>query len=86
MWGEHHFFPTGNLKDCDLTPRLREVSAPTLLTCGRYDESRPATNAWYAGMIENSKIVVFEQSAHMPHLEEQGAYIATVREFLRSVE
>jgi len=86
MWGENHFFPTGNLRDCDLTPRLREIGAPTLLTCGRYDEATPATTAWYAQMITESKVVVFEQSGHVPHLEEPELYIRTIRAFLRSVD
>ena len=82
MWGPNHFFPTGNLKDCDLTPRLCEISAPTLLTCGRYDEARPATTAWYAGIIADSRVAIFEQSGHLPHLEEREHYVLTVREFL----
>jgi len=86
MWGENHFFPTGNLKDCDLVPRLGEICVPTLLTSGRYDEVRPETVAWYAGMIPNSRVVVFEQSAHLPHLEEPDSYTRTIREFLRSVD
>ncbi|MGO9605815.1 MAG: proline iminopeptidase-family hydrolase [Candidatus Binataceae bacterium] len=86
MWGENHFFPTGNLKDCDLTPRLGQITAPTLLTCGRYDEARPATTAWYAGLIPRSEVLIFDRSSHMPHLEEPELYIASIRSFLRSID
>jgi proline iminopeptidase len=86
MWGEYHFVATGNLKRCDLTSRLGEIAVPALLTCGRYDEARPATTAWYASRIPDSKVMVFESSAHMPHLEEPELYLATVRKFLREVE
>jgi proline iminopeptidase len=86
MWGENHFFPTGNLKDCDLTPRLHEISLPTLLTSGRHDEVRPETGTLYASLLPNSKIAIFENSSHMPHLEETDLYIATIREFMRTVD
>jgi len=86
MWGPAEFLQTGNLENFDRTDRLREIRAPVLITCGRYDESPPETNRWYQGLFPDAELVVFERSSHTPHLEESERYIATVREFLRSVE
>lgn len=86
MWGPSEFFPTGTLKDYDCTGRLHKVSCPVLFTCGRYDEATPSATQWYSSLVPNSKIAIFEQSAHMAHLEETGAYLGAVGNFLKHIE
>jgi len=86
MQGPSEFTITGNLKDVDLTGRLREIKAPTLLTCGRYDECTPAATAWYQSLLPDAEMVVFENSAHLHSLEEPERYLQTVRGFLHGVE
>jgi proline iminopeptidase len=86
MWGPSEFFMTGSLKGYDRASRLREIGVPTLFLCGRYDEATPEATAWYHSLLPGSKFVVFEQSSHMPHLEEPEAYLATVQDFLRRIE
>jgi len=83
MWGPAEFFITGNLSNYDCTAHLGEIDIPALFTCGRYDEATPETTAWYQSLLPASKMVVFEQSAHMPHLEEKEHYLQTLRNFLR---
>jgi proline iminopeptidase len=86
MWGPSEFCITGNLAHYDRAGRLREVVAPTLFTCGRYDEATPEATAWYHGLVPGSEMVVFEKSAHMAHLEEPDAFLAVARDFLRRAE
>ena len=86
MWGPSEFSITGCLANYDRTDSLGQIKVPTLLTCGRHDEATPEATAWYQSLIPNSKMVVFEESAHLAHLEEPDHYLAVVREFLRSVE
>jgi proline iminopeptidase len=86
MWGPSEFCATGTLLDYDRTDRLGEIAVPTLFTCGRFDEATPEATAWYASLIPGALVAVFEQSAHMPHLEEEEAYLATVGAFLRDVD
>ncbi len=86
MWGPAEFYMTGNLLNYDCTPQLKEIDIPTLLTCGRYDEATPETTAWYQSLLPKSELAVFEQSAHMAHLEETERYLQTVRNFLEKVE
>lgn len=83
MWGPSEFYLTGNLKDYDRSDRLKEITVPMLFTCGRYDEATPESTAWYQGLVPKSKLVVFENSAHMTMIEERERYIETVRSFLR---
>jgi proline iminopeptidase len=86
MQGPSDFTITGTLKDYDCTPQLHEVTLPTLLTCGRYDEITPETTAWYQSLLPKSEMIVFEQSAHMQHLEEPETYLRAIRDFLCRVE
>jgi len=86
MWGPSEFCATGTLLDYDRTDRLGEIAVPTLFTCGRFDEATPEATAWYASLIPGAGVAVFKQSAHMPHLEEEEGYLATVSDFLRDVD
>ena len=82
MNGPNEFTSIGNLKDWDRTERLNEIQVPTLITVGRYDELTPACAETLRAGIPNSRLVVFEDSAHLAHVEEQARYLEVVRDFL----
>lgn len=84
MNGPNEFIVTGNLKDWDRTDRLGEISVPTFITVGRYDELTPVCAETLHKGIPNSRMVVFEESAHMAHLEEPDKYRQAVAGFLAS--
>lgn len=86
MQGPNEFTFTGNLKDWDRTDCLGEINVPTLITVGRYDELTPTCAETLHRGIPHSELRLFEQSAHMAHLEETERYLQVVREFLRRVE
>lgn len=86
MWGPSEFYTTGNLKNFDVTSRLAEIQLPALFTCGRYDEASPETTESYSRKLPGSKCHVFENSAHVPYLEEPEEYVRVMRDFLQSVE
>ena len=86
MWGKNEFTPTGTLKDWDVIDRLGEIDVPTLITSGRHDECTPALVKPLHEGIRGSEWVLFEESAHMPYLEEPERYLAMVGAFLDRVE
>ncbi|KWK58478.1 hypothetical protein WM15_01895 [Burkholderia ubonensis] len=86
MWGPAEFTPTGNLGGYERETQLASLRCPVLYTCGRHDEITPDSTAQYHRLTPGSECVVFEQSAHLPHLEEPARYLATVRDFLSRVE
>ena len=86
MNGPNEFMVIGNLKDWDRTDRLGEITVPTLITVGRYDELTPACAKTLHQGISNSQMVVFEESAHLAHLEETEKYLQVVADFLARVE
>ncbi len=86
MNGPSEFHCIGTLKDWDITSRLHEIRVPTLLLSGRHDEATPLIVGTIHDRILGSEWVVFEQSSHMPHIEEPAAFNATVLAFLAGVE
>ena len=83
MWGSHDLIATGNLKNFDVFSRLDGIKIPVLLTGGQYDEVTPDTIEKARKRILNSDFMIFQKSAHMPHLEEETAYFKAVSEFLK---
>ncbi len=86
MWGPSEFCITGTLKVWDVTPRLGEIHLPALVLCGRYDEATPALAETIHHGIAGSELVIFENSAHFPHIEETERYLQVLDRFLSRVE
>jgi proline iminopeptidase len=86
MWGPTEFHATGNLSTFDVTSGLKQLTMPTMIIVGRYDEVRLETAVKFQGMIRGSAIKVLENSGHMAPLEEYEAYSAMLQEFLRKVD
>jgi non-heme chloroperoxidase len=60
-----------DLEKLDLEPELGRIRAPTLVVHGRHDrKQRFSGAARLAGKIPGARLVVFEESAHNPQLEE----------------
>jgi proline iminopeptidase len=86
MWGPSEFCVTGNLKDFDCTPRLHEIELPSLFLCGRYDEATPESTSYFSSLVPNSKLHIFEESAHSGYREQPEEFVQVVKEFMESVE
>jgi proline-specific peptidase len=86
MNGPTEFDVIGSLRDWDRTADLGRIEVPTLVTCGRYDELPVACSQTLVDGIPDARLVVFESSAHVAHLEEPELYAATVAEFLEAEE
>lgn len=86
MQGPSEFTITGIHRNYDITGRLGEVTVPTLYICGRHGETRPEETALYHGMTPGSELEIFEESSHVPHLEEPERYLQVLRDFLQRAE
>ncbi len=67
----------------DVRPRLGELQMPALIIAGRSDRvcSLQQATIMHEG-VAGSRLVLFEQSGHMPQMEEPERYIEVVRDFL----
>lgn len=86
MWGPSEFFATGTLADWNVEDRLHEITVPTLILSGRYDEATPAQQQRLHDGIAGSRWRVFENSAHFSFLEEPALYCEVVAAFLDEIE
>ena len=86
MNGPSEFHVIGTLKTWSIIDRLERIQAPVLLISGRHDEATPATVQPYADRIPDVRWTIFEESSHLPHLEEGGACLKLVAEFLAANE
>jgi L-proline amide hydrolase len=82
MNGPSEFHVVGTLKAWSIIDRLDRVRAPTLLISGRYDEATPAVVQPYADRIKDVCWEIFENSSHMPHVEETERCLKVVGGFL----
>ncbi|MDL4774412.1 proline iminopeptidase-family hydrolase [Actinomadura xylanilytica] len=82
MNGPSEFHVVGTLRNWSIIDRLNRIAVPTLLISGRYDEATPAAVQPYADRIPDVRWQVFEESSHMPHVEEKDACLAAVAGFL----
>lgn len=68
----------------DVIPRLSEIRIPTLILVGRYDFICPPSQAkiMHEG-IADSELVIFENSGHLPYVEEPETFFAAVRDWIK---
>lgn len=86
MWGPNEFRCSGTLAGWDPRPRLGAITAPALIVGGRHDEATPAIQEDLQRRLPGSRWVVFEESSHMPFLEETDRFLEVVGAFLVEVE
>ena len=86
MNGPSEFHVIGTIKDWDITSRLGEIRVPVLIMAARYDEVTPAVAETIHHGIAGAEWVLFEDSAHCPHIEESERYMQVLADFLTRVE
>jgi proline iminopeptidase len=79
----HNYAFSVNIPNYDIKPALSSITCPTLVTVGRTDWITPVERSEaIAGLVPDSRLVIFEKSGHSPQIEEAEAWTRTVREFL----
>ncbi|MGW1056094.1 proline iminopeptidase-family hydrolase [Streptomyces sp. NPDC002521] len=82
MNGPSEFHVIGTLRDWGVEDSCADIAVPTLLVSGRYDEATPATVRPYAEKIPDVRWEIFEESSHVPHLEEPARFQDVLAGFL----
>jgi len=86
MNGPSEFHVVGTLKTWSVVDRVASITAPTLLINGRYDEATPACVQPFADAIPDVRWEVFQDSSHLPQVEEEERYLQVVGAFLDSCD
>ncbi len=82
MNGPSEFHVIGSLKDWGVQDCCPDIAVPTLLISGRYDEATPRTVQPFADLIPDVRWELFENSSHLPHLEEPEQFYAVLLTYL----
>ncbi|MEV0598846.1 proline iminopeptidase-family hydrolase [Streptomyces sp. NPDC050315] len=84
MNGPNEFHVIGTLRDWSVEPHLPDIAVPTLLVSGRHDEATPVTVQPYQDLIPDVRWEIFEESSHLPHLEEPELFQEVMTAYLKS--
>jgi L-proline amide hydrolase len=85
MNGPSEFHVVGTLKDYSIIDSLPRITVPTLLVSGRHDEATPAVMQPYQDLIPDVRWEIFEESSHLPHLEEPERFRQVLADYLTDV-
>lgn len=79
-------FATKAYGGIDVEAALPAVEHPVLVLAGRHDRAVPVEGAHaIADGVPGAELMIFENSAHLPFVEEQDRYLEVVRDFLDRV-
>ncbi|WP_232004738.1 proline iminopeptidase-family hydrolase [Mycobacterium sp. ACS1612] len=84
MNGPNEFYVLGTLRGWTIIDRLPQITAPTLVIAGEFDEAVPAAWQPYAELIPDARSHVFPDTSHCSHLEKPEEFRAVVGDFLAS--
>lgn len=85
-WGPNEFTPLGNLKDFEYRDQLGEIQIPSLIISGVNDLCTPLVAKAMYDAIPDARWELFENSRHMPFLEENGKYLRVVSAWMEEQE
>ena len=86
MAGPSEFRIIGTLRDWDIMDRLGEISVPTLVTGGEYDECRPSHLREIHERIPGSRLEIIPDGSHLCFAEQPEVYMPMLRSFLAAHE
>jgi L-proline amide hydrolase len=86
MNGPSEFHVVGTLKDYSVVDCLADIAVPTLLISGRHDEATPVTVQPYYDHIPDVRWTIFEESSHVPNLEEPQRFHEVLVDFLTGLD
>jgi proline iminopeptidase len=84
MQGPNEFTYTGNMREWNRIPSLRELRIPCLVLAGEYDELTPACSRRIHDALPDSRLVIFRNCSHMPFYEDPDAYFPVLEQFLKA--
>lgn len=72
----------GTLEKWNIVDKLHNITVPTLVVHGRYDQADETCAAAFFAGIPKVKWYTFAESGHMPHHDERELYMQIVSNFL----
>jgi L-proline amide hydrolase len=82
MNGPSEFHVIGTLRDWSVERLCPRVAVPTLVLSGRHDEATPRAVRPFVELIPGARWEMFDESSHVPHLEEPERFQRVLLRFL----
>ena len=82
MNGPSEFQCIGTIRNWSIIDRLDRIEVPTLLISGRHDEATEVVVQPFNDRIPDVRWTIFENSSHLPHIEETEAFLTLVDDFI----
>jgi len=82
MNGPSEFSGGGTMAQWSIVDRLHRIAVPTLVVSGVYDEATPLCVKPLLDHVPDVRWELFEDSSHLPHVEEPERYLAMLDQFL----
>lgn len=80
----HNYAFNTNQPNYDISKQLNTISSPVLINVGRHDWVTPVEcSLELANGIPDSTLIIYENSGHSPHAEENELYLQNVKAFLQ---
>lgn len=86
LWGPNEWTLTEQLARWDVRERLSDIGGPVLITAGRHDLCTQAILAELQRGLPRAETVLFDDSAHMPYLEQPNDYRSSLHAFLERAD
>ena len=83
MWGKVDQFASGTLLNWDITNKLDQIKAKTLILYGKYDQSTKEVNEAMKKKIKNSQLVYLAKSSHTGYYNEYPKAMKSITNFLK---
>jgi len=81
----HNYAFSVNQPNYDIAEQLKTIRCPVLVNVGRHDWITPVEcSREIAEQIPNATLIIYENSGHSPHAEENQLYLKNVRKFLKN--
>lgn len=86
MQGYSEFGVTKNatLKNWDVSPRLKELTVPTLMIGGKYDTMDPTYMEWMSTQVQNGRSLT-THAAHLSFYDDPDTYFNGLIKFIKDV-
>ena len=85
MWGPNEFAPVGSLKDWTIIERLGDISVPTLVVSGEFDEATSECQLPFLERIADVQQELISGGSHLSMVEKPEEYFRVIRQFLDGV-
>lgn len=72
------------LRDADLSDLVEQITAPTLVLCGEFDETTPpADGRALAAAIPGARFALIPDAAHLGNIEQPAAFAREIHRFIQ---